>query len=276
MKTFFSLALAATSLLTGAAAQLFDYSASPTGSAKCALINVAMDESGSMNNDQQFLKNIALPQMATELFGSTYNYTNVFLCSGGFGNNQGSPQLYRHLGCTSYNAAGSITNSAVTNWVASGAVEDGWAAMEFSMRDVTASIEGIELLSHCGSIDKNLILVTDEDRDDRYNPATFNSISNLIDNNGYILNVIVNIFIDGDTNNFGMKIEGGGSNSTIFRLNTTATDNFMTYNDLRPYGDYTTAYAATHPHYTELIVDKLGAVWNINSLRAGGLLAQTL
>ncbi|KAL3927275.1 MAG: hypothetical protein SGBAC_013149 [Bacillariaceae sp.] len=263
----------------GATAQpLFDYSAPATGTAKCALINVVMDESGSMGGDQAFLRGVALPQMATELQSAAYNYTDVFVCSGGFGlGSAGSsnPQYYRHMGCTSYDSSGAIADSSVTAWIASGAVEDGWAAMEFSMRDVTASIGGIDLLSHCSTIDKNLILVTDEDRDDRYNAVTATSIANLIDTNDYILNVIVSIVIDSNTNNLGMKIGGGGSNSTIYQFDTSATDNHITYNDLRPYATYVTAYASTHPHYTELIVDKPGAVWNINTLRAGGLLTQT-
>ena len=278
MKISIALALAgAASLLSGASGQLFDYSGTPSGSGKCALINVAMDESGSMGGDQTFLKNVALPQMASELKSTAYNYTDVFVCSGGFAAfiSPALPARYRHLGCTSYDSNGVIANPAVVNWVAQGAEEDGWAGMEFAMRDVTASIDGIDLLTHCGSIDFNLILVTDEDRDNLYNIATFSRIANLIDANGYILNVIVNIGINGSTANFGMKIEGGGSNSTIFTYNPTAPGNYVTSNDLRPYTDYVTAYFATHPHYTELVVDKPGAVCNINSLRAGGSLAQT-
>ncbi|CAJ1931393.1 unnamed protein product [Cylindrotheca closterium] len=215
--------------------------------------------------------------MATELQSTAYNYTDVFFCSGGFGRSSGAtnPQFYRHLGCTSYDSSGVIASQGPVSWVASGSVEDGWAGMEFAMRDVTASIDGIDLLSHCATIDKNLILVTDEDRDDRYNAVTATSIANLIDANGYVLNVIVNIIIDGNNNNFGMKIGGAGSNSTIFQYDTAAADNYITYNDLRPYTDYVTAYIATHPHYTELIVDKPGAVWSVNTLRAGGLLTQT-
>ena len=70
MKTFFCLAFAATSLLPGAAAQLFDYNGLATGSKKCALINVVMDESGSMGGDQAFMSSTALPTMARELFSS--------------------------------------------------------------------------------------------------------------------------------------------------------------------------------------------------------------
>jgi hypothetical protein len=147
--------------------------------------------------------------------------------------------------------------------------------MKYGMGDVPSSIAGKDLLSHCASVDKNLILVTDEDRDDAYSNADATSIANLIDTNGYILNVIANYNINGNTNDFGMQIGGGGSNSSIFRFDSTAPDNHMTYQDLRRYDTYVSAAGGTHPHYTELIVDQPGAAWNINSLRAGGLLAQT-
>ncbi|CAJ1949669.1 unnamed protein product [Cylindrotheca closterium] len=183
--------------------------------------------------------------MATELYSSNHNYSDVFVCSSGFGYfASNSVQAYRHLGSTTYNSAGVIAEPSVVAWYASGGLEDGWYAMKHGMGDIPASIDGKDLLSHCASVDKNLILVTDEDRDDAYSNVDAASIANLIDTNGYILNVIANYGINGTTSDFGMKIGG------------------------------VTSFGGTHPHYTELIVDKPGAAWNINSLRAGGLLAQ--
>ncbi|CAJ1948917.1 unnamed protein product [Cylindrotheca closterium] len=277
MKIYFSIALSAAIFTNVANAQsLFDYSAPATGSAKCALINVIMDESGSMGGDQTFLKNVALPKMATELHSSNHNYSDVFVCSSGFGYSRtNNAQAYRHLGCTTYNSAGVIANSTALAWYANGAIEDGWYAMKHGMQDVPSSINGTDLLSHCARVDKNLILVTDEDRDDAYSNVDATNIANLIDTNGYILNVIANYGINNNINDFGMNIGGGGSNSTIFRFDSSAPDNHMTYQDFRPYETYVTSFGGTHPHYTELIVDKPGAAWNINSLRSGGLRAQT-
>ncbi|KAL3935877.1 MAG: hypothetical protein SGBAC_008686, partial [Bacillariaceae sp.] len=171
MKTF-PLAIAAT-LLSGAAATgtssstpKFDYTGTPSGTdKKCALINVLMDESGSMTGDQNFMKSVVLPKLGTTLQGATYNYDKVFLCSGGFGygSNYAAGTYYRHLGCTSISPTGDIGDSNVVSWVSSGATEDGWNAMKKGMEDVHASIDGTDLLADCSSIDKNMILVSDED-----------------------------------------------------------------------------------------------------------------
>ncbi|KAL3935362.1 MAG: hypothetical protein SGBAC_009106 [Bacillariaceae sp.] len=273
MKTHFFIALSSAVFAT-ANAQSFDYSAPATGSAN-ALINVIMDESGSMSGDQYFMKNIAQPKMARELYSSTYNYTDVFFCSSGFGYSSDNAQHYRHLGCTTYNSAGVIADPNAAGWTARGGIEDGWYAMQKGMEDVPSSIDGKDLLSYCASIDKNLILVTDEDRDNTHAGITAASIENLIDTNGYVLNVIANYNINGDPNALGMKIGNNGSNSTIFKFDASAPDNHTTYQVLGQYAGIITAAGTTHIQYTELIVDKKGAAWNINILRQGGTLAQT-
>ena len=273
MKTQFPLIIA-TALWSGATAQqAFDYSGTFTGSGKCALINVMMDESGSMGGDQAFLKNVAIPRIGAELQGPSHNYDHVFLCSGGFGAAYATnPQDYRHHGCTLVDASGNVVNPAVTSWVASGSREDGWYAIKAAILNVTASIEGIDLLSSCGSIAFNGILVTDEDRDNLYTAATATSIANLIDDTGYVLNAIVNVGINSDLANLGMNIGvAGGSNHTIFRLDPTDPSSYTSYNDLRPYTDILLAYDMTIPHYAELTIDRPGAVWNIQSLRTNAL-----
>jgi hypothetical protein len=271
MKTF-SAAAIFTTLVSGASAS-FDYAANPTGSEKCALINVAMDESGSMGSDQTFMRNKALPRMGRTLHAAPYGYDYVFVCSGGFGSYSNSNGNYYHsMGCTTLDSNGNLANNDVTDWVASGATEDGWAAMQRSMNDVSETIEGMNLISTCGRIDKNMILVTDEDRDDTNSQLTASGVKQDIANKGYILNVIVDVTIDGSDDNFGMKIGGGGYQTEIFRMDTSLPSDYRTFNKTGNYRTFSNGWVDTHDHYSDLVVDTGGAVWNIKAVRSGGQL----
>jgi len=274
MKTF-SAAAIFTTIISGASAGTFDYAATPAGPSKCALINVVMDESGSMSGDQAFMKTTALPRMAQTLYAAPYDYTEVFLCSGGFGRyGSGNYNRYKHMGCTTLDSNGNIANNAVTNWVSSGATEDGWMGIERSMNDVYDTIEGKNLISTCGRIDKNLILVTDEDRDDTNSHLGASAVKQNIAHKGYILNVIANIRIDSQDGGLGMKIQSHGYNNTVYKMDTSQPSNYRTYIKTEYYRDFTTAYVDTHIHYSDLIVDTQGALFSINCLRHGGTLAQ--
>jgi len=275
MKTF-SLALAAT-LFAGASAQSsFDYTATPTGSKKCALINVVMDESGSMYGDQEFMKNTALPRMSTELHSASYGYDHVLLCSTGFTNSAStrySTTTYaRDLGCTVIEADGTIKDANVVDWNQRGHFEDGWHAMMTAIDSVPSTIDTINLLTDCGRIDKNLILVTDEDRDN-HSSDTVTQVKLKISASGYVLNCIVNILIDSSRANLGMKIEASETESLIFEYDSAA-GTYSNFTKTGYYRDYVSDFGTTHADYSELIVGTNGAVWNINALRAGGDLTQ--
>lgn len=225
MKLQSILAIVALTLMAGnASAQLFDYNAPATGSAKCALINVVMDESGSMGGDQTFMANTALPTMARELYSAEYSYDEVFVCSTGFTNYGGANSNQpRSLGCTTMTSSGGYTNGNVVSWILTGGFEDGWHAMDYAMDSVPASIESIDLLSHCASVDKNLILVSDEDRD-VYSSDTAAAIKQDIYNKGYVLNAVVNIEIDSNAANLGMKIDANQMDATIYTADASAAD----------------------------------------------------
>ena len=135
------------------------------------------------------------------------------------------------------------------------------------MDTVPASIESIDLLSHCASVDKNLILVTDEDRD-AYSTDTAAGIKQDIYDRGYVLNAVVNIVIDNNPANLGMKIDANQRDATIYTVDASATDGYVnaTRNG-ESYTGYVSAFATTHSDYSTLIVGTRGAVWCINSLR---------
>ncbi|KAL3935537.1 MAG: hypothetical protein SGBAC_008965 [Bacillariaceae sp.] len=290
-----SLAVAAT-LLSGVVATdppRYDYDGTHTGNKKCALINVIMDESGSMWGDQAFMRNVVLPKLGTTLHSTAYGYDEVFFCSAGFGHNSphyANSAYYGHQGCTKLSASGGVGDPAVSTWQSSGATEDGWFAMQQGMEDVYATIEGVNLLSDCASLDKNLILVTDEDRD----CTTYIDKADLkakIYDNGYILNVVVDICI-GDVGisspdlcrgsyapkaeNFGMQITNSGYDATVFEYDAGEPLKYVEVTQpTMHYDTYVWHDAGTADHYSDLVIDEAGAVWNINSMRctANGIAA---
>jgi len=268
----FSLSLGAT-LFVGASAYHFDYSATPSGSDKCALINVVMDESGSMSKDQGFMKDTALPRMARELHSNLYGYKHVFICSTGFSDyyTSGTVNYARDLGCSTYDSNGVILQSQAVDWRLTGGFEDGWHGLMTAIDSVPDTIEGLPLLTTCNRIDKNLILVSDEDRD-VHSSELVSEVKAYIDTKGYVLNAVVNIKIDADNNNLGMKIGDGGSESRIFRYDS-ANGGYTNFTRSGLYTDYVSDFGTTHADYSELIVDTNGAIWNIQALRAGNALA---
>ena len=142
---------------------LLDNHAALTGSAKCAIVNVAMDESGSMTTEQNFMKDDAIPGMVEKLYGPGFNYDHVFVCSNGFGYHGATgPDFYRHLGCTIGIPDGTLADPTITNWVSNGSWEEGYNAMIYSIANVPETIAGINLHTGCGTLSKNIILVSDE------------------------------------------------------------------------------------------------------------------
>ena len=153
----------------------FDYTLPrPAGSTKCALINVAMDESLSMENGQTFMKTRALPSIISTLYTPTYAYDHVFVCSSGFGYWDGTPDYYdpndlddwhdyRFLGCSKGTPAGGLINSTVIDaWVTYGGWEEGYYAMTQAMDNVNRYIDGVDLNEDCSELHRNMILVSDE------------------------------------------------------------------------------------------------------------------
>jgi len=229
-----------------------------------------------MGGDQNFMKNTALPRMATELHSETYGYDHVFLCSTGFRNygstSNSNTDYARDLGCTVIESDGSIKDNGVVAWTLDGWFEDGWHALMTAINSVPSSIDSMDLLSTCGRIDKNLILVTDEDRDS-HSADTVTQVKSRISATGYVLNCIVDITIDNDNANLGMKIEANETQSLIFEY-SSATGTYGNFTKAGYYRSYVSDFGTTHADYSELIVGTTGAVWNINALRAGGSLTQ--
>jgi len=139
------------------------------------------------------------------------------------------------------------------------------------MRDVYDTIEGIDLISTCGRIDKNLILLTDEDRDDRDGATenlTFNKVKQRIADNEYILNVILPVKIANKDTNIGMimKSEADGTHSNvIFKQDLQDPLGYTNYTDTRNYRSFTSG-GVINTHYSDLVLNTPGALWSLTAL----------
>jgi len=171
----------------------YDYSLQ--GNEKCGMINVLMDESGSMVNEQQFMRERAITKIVQLLESPSTKLQKVFVCSNGFGNDPAvipntDSDGYRHLGCSlGYDA--SILNWSFDN---SGRDEDGYSGTIKSIDRVPANIEGVDIATTCGSMAKNMILVTDEARTPKSN-YNKEDVRLKLEQTGYIYNIVVNVFI---------------------------------------------------------------------------------
>jgi len=143
-----------------------------------------------------------------------------------------------------------------------------------AMENVNRYIDGYDLNMDCGALHRNMILVTDEDRDDDYGfYSTVDDMRVALDEFGYILNVVVDATIDRDQDNVGIKISTnseGTNDNTIFKADgsggyTTYERNNEDYTDFIRHEENIAKH--TNKHYLPLIIDKPGASWNINSLR---------
>ncbi|KAL3933347.1 MAG: hypothetical protein SGBAC_010441 [Bacillariaceae sp.] len=180
----------------------YDYSATPSGSARCAVVSIAMDESGSMQTEQAFMKAYGIPRMSDLLYSDEYQYDHVFFCGFGFGWS-GAPladHRFRSLGCTeAVKGSNSLHDPAIVDWQnqAGGDQEDGYNAIIAGVDALPESIMGpngsVNINNDCGVFNKNFILVTDEDRDILNTAATISSVRAKMADNGYILNEVVNI-----------------------------------------------------------------------------------
>ncbi|MCG8313491.1 MAG: putative Ig domain-containing protein [Pseudomonadales bacterium] len=132
-----------------------------------------------------------------------------------------------------------------------GGTEDGWRGIEFAL-DQYPRREGAVV---------NVILATDEDRDNTNSSITFNTVLTKLADNRALLNAIVNARIrcsDG-TRALGMDSTGIG-------YVADGSGDFYTCEGASAYQ----GSGATLSHYVNLTVQNGGAVWDLNFLRSGG------
>ena len=137
----------------------------------------------------------------------------------------------------------------------SGFLEDGWRGLDFAINNYTFN----------NNAAKNMILVTDEDRDNTIGLGYADVLASLTRNKA-LLNAVVNasfrcgdqsVALGIDSQGTGYKADGSGGFTTCA-------------------GAFAFSGAgSTIADYVNLALDTGGAAWDLNQLRAGGLTAQS-
>jgi hypothetical protein len=217
-----------------------------------AEVLVVIDVSGSMGGETRWVGGMAIAleeklQAAGVGAKSTNKYGLVNYSSYGprntlvNGNKFGSAQDF---------------NTASASLVLYGGVEDGWQAIHFTLNDYPK----VEKAA------RNIILVTDEDRDNRDSNITYASILQALDGQGVLLNAVVNARFkceDGrsalgiNSDHIGYVADGKGG--------YTLCDNASTYS----------GFGNTIAHYVQMAMENGGAAWDLNYLRRGGYYAES-
>lgn len=214
-----------------------------------------VDESGSMSGEHTFLQNvIADLDVGLAAAGvSTVKYGVVGFGSGYYNPYYGDPRDLTGNG----GSLGSLSQAStgLNNLEISGAYEDGYEAIAFALNTFASSLTGTA---------KNFILVTDEDRDiTSYD--TYASIKSALLAAGVILNVVVDNSL---TSSLGDAI-GVSDGGAAYVAN--GTGGFTEATD----GVIGSGFGTTDTDYAKLALETGGAVWDLNKLRAGGLIADS-
>ncbi|MEM8981732.1 MAG: vWA domain-containing protein [Pseudomonadota bacterium] len=205
-----------------------------------------VDVSGSMAGEIAFLGDI-IDDLDTGLANAGVGTTTYGVVSFG-GVSSGMP----------FDRSGGLTDLATAQSAlalpASGGFEDGYEAIQFA-RDVYA-LDGEAI---------NFILVTDEDRDIRASD-TFADVRDDLIADGILLNAVLNASLRDSDSNQAIGIDSDGAAYVA-----DGAGGFTTAGGGNAIGGFGTTIA----DYVDLALATGGAAWDLNLLRAGGLLAQS-
>jgi hypothetical protein len=228
-------------------------------SATTADLIFVVDESGSMGGEHAWLgsmvSSLDSALVTAGVTGNTYSLV-------GFGNGSGGNFGAGNLGRTLLNAgtAGQFA-TATGSLQLTGGFEDGYSGINYALSAISTR-SGAAL---------NVILVTDEDRDNGNNALTFTSIKNAINTRGGLLNGVLNLSLNGGT------AIGHADNPLSPNVGPATVAYFPNGT-----GGFTTAAATTAVGAGTTIADYYnlalqtggsgvsGAAWDLNKLRAGG------
>ena len=220
-----------------------------TGASAQSVANLifAVDESGSMGGEQDFLGNFA-SDIDSALTGAGFSTVNFGLT--GFGGG-GPGNLGRTLDVGGGLFGDAAAFSTATDLlVTSGGFEDGYSAIDFILGTYPITT----------GVSTTLILVTDEDRDDGNPALTFGSISGDLNARGINLISVV------DAN-----FEDTSENPAIASDGTTAFIQDGTGFTTAPFGSVTSDFGTTDEDYIQLSFSTPnGCAASLNDLRAGG------
>lgn len=216
---------------------------------------VVMDESGSMSGEQRWSAEM-IPLLDTGLqeygIGSEAQENAYGLV--GFGNSAVVPRTVQVEGDFFGSPGGFVT--AAGQLRVSGGTEDGWRGIEFAL-DQYPRRNGAAV---------NIILVTDEDRDNTLSSVTYASVLQKLNDNGALLNAVVNarMYCGSGARALGMDSLGTG-------YVADGSGGFTTCE-----GAYATSGSGqTIADYVDLAIENGGAAWDLSVLRSGGMNARS-
>jgi RHS repeat-associated protein/fibro-slime domain-containing protein len=236
----------------------------PTGApnaAQAADIVFVVDESGSMSTEHAWLATVATTldaELKSRGIGDDPQFINQFglVGFGGFPGPNGHFLAHAHpideIDDPNFGSA-AYFEAATSTLIQAGGTEDGWAGVEYALSNYTFR-DGASV---------NIILVTDEDRDNTDSSLTFQSVLSSLNAKNAILNVVVDAtYQDGG----GTDAVGVDSAGNVF-----LPDNGDVIVGSNP--QLVRAFGTTVDEYVELAWETLGATWDLNALRQSGLLA---
>lgn len=213
-----------------------------------------VDESGSMSGEHAFLQDV-IDDLDTALAAAgvtTRNYGIV-----GFGSASVAP---RDIGAVAGFGGGFLnaTDAATAfgSLVINGGTEDGWAGIDFALNSGNYAFTA-------GSA-RNIILVTDEDRDNTDGALSYAGVLADLNSDGAVLNDVVNIASTTPASALGVAADG-----TAYTADGAGGFNTVAG------GSVDTAFGTTIADYVNMAAATGGASWDLNQLRAGGLTAES-
>lgn len=228
--------------------------ASAANAAPFADIIVVIDESGSMGGEHAFI-GPAMVNLDGALIGLGITPNQFGLVGFGADALHGTPGHTHLVGGGLFGTSAQFS-AATGGLVLTGATEDGYSGIAHALT----------YPFRAGSA-RNIILVTDEDRDNAGGPSRA-SILQSLDDNDATLNAIVNATFrspsTGTQSALGIDSDGNAYFADGLGGFTTAPGGFVF-----------SAFGNTDFDYIQLALLTGGAAWDLNQLRLGGLTAQS-
>jgi len=216
-------------------------------------IVAVVDESGSMSGEHAWLGTmVGSVDTGLSVKGLTPNQYGLT----GFGGGSTHFAPHKHLvGGAEFGSAAQFSTAA-GGLVISGSQEDGWAGINYAITNYT----------YRAAAAKNLILVTDEDRDNTA-ALTYAGVLASLTGGNFLLNVVVDArWRQIGTTNQCLGIDAAG--------NCYLADGSGGYTKVAGY-TFFSDFGTTTEDYVNLALATGGAAWDLNLLRAGGLTAQS-
>lgn len=233
----------------------------PAAFGQSADVMTVVDESGSMGGEHAWIggmilsleSGLAAAGVGTSGVDNQYSLT-------GFGGHISGQGPHAHVidavGDPNWGNAADY-NVATGGLVTSGGFEDGWAGVE----------SALNMGGQTAGAATNVILVTDEDRDNSSAAITFTTVFDALDASSALLNVVVNARFECGDGTQALGVDSAGNGYVA-----DGSGGFTTCTGAASVGGFTD-FGTTTEDYVNLAIATGGAAWDLNQLRAGGDIA---